>query len=187
MRISRRKRYQKRIIAPSPGSQYRANDRIRATEVVLIDESGQNLGVMATSAAVALANERELDLVEVSPLAVPPVVKLLDYGAFKYQKEKEARKQKSKQVDTKGIRLSPRIGDHDLGIRIGQAVGFIKEGNKVKLEMVLRGRERQPHFIVRAKEIIAEFVNRVNTEVSVKSESSIEKQENRLTMIIGRS
>ena len=78
MRISRRKRYQKRIIAPSPGSQYRANDRIRATEVVLIDESGQNLGVMATSAAVALANERELDLVEVSPLAVPPVVKLLD-------------------------------------------------------------------------------------------------------------
>ncbi|MFH0927990.1 MAG: translation initiation factor IF-3, partial [bacterium] len=83
MRISHRKRYFKRSQQPAPGAQYRANDRIRSAEVLLIDENGQSLGVLSVTRANEIAAERELDLVEVSPLANPPVAKLLDYGAFK--------------------------------------------------------------------------------------------------------
>lgn len=184
MRISRRKRYQRRVVPVSPGAQYRANERIKSLELRIIDENGEQLGVMTTAKALQMATERELDLVEVSPLANPPVAKFIDYGAFKYQKEKEARKQKTKQIDTKGIRLSPRISEHDLEMRINQAIGFLGDGNKVKLEMVLRGRERQFQFVERAKEVINQFIAKVDAKTPVKTESSIEKQDNRLTVIL---
>lgn len=102
------------------------------------------LGVMKTSEALQIALDRGVDLVEVSPQANPPVAKLLDYDKYRYQQEKaaqEARK-KIKKVTIKGIRLSVRIGQHDLAFKAKQASEFIGEGNKVKLDVQMRGREQ---------------------------------------------
>ncbi|MEI7741489.1 MAG: translation initiation factor IF-3 [bacterium] len=185
MRISRHRRYYaNRNQVASPGSQYKYNEKILAPEVMVIDADGSNLGAMTKAAAIEVALARELDLVEVFPAAKPPVCKILDYSAFKYQKEKEAKKQKAKQVDVKGIRLSPRIGDHDIEIRIKQAAGFLEEGHKVKLELPLRGRERQ--FADLARGVINGFVASLNEKIPCKTEGSIEKQDNRLTLIVAK-
>lgn len=110
----------------------------------VIDETGKNLGVMETYDAFRLAQERRLDLVEVGPNAKPPVCKLTDYGKFRYQLEKKGRaaKAKQKQSEVKGVRITLRSAVHDLEIRARQAEEFLTEGNKVRIEMVLRGRER---------------------------------------------
>jgi len=185
MRISRHRRYySNRNQTPSPGSQYKFNERIMAPEVLVIDELGKSLGVMPVAQGVEIALAKELDLVEVFPAANPPVCKILDFGAFKYQKEKEAKKQKAKQVDVKGIRLSPRIGDHDFDIRLNQAKGFLEDGHKVKLELPLRGRERQ--FADLARGVINEFIAKLNEKMPCKAEGSVEKQDNRLTVIVSK-
>ena len=121
----------------------RVNERIRAREVRLIDEEGQMVGVMTSSQALAMARERGLDLVEVSPMAVPPVCKLMDYGRFKYEqskKENEARKHQ-KVSELKEIRLSPRTDDHDLSVKARKIEEFLAEGDKVKVGVRFRGRE----------------------------------------------
>lgn len=121
----------------------RVNERIRAREVRLIDEEGQMVGVMTSSQALAMARERGLDLVEVSPMAVPPVCKLMDYGRFKYEqskKENEARKHQ-KVSELKEIRLSPRTDDHDLFVKVRKIEEFLGEGDKVKVGVRFRGRE----------------------------------------------
>lgn len=102
------------------------------------------IGVMKTSDALQMALDRGVDLVEVSPQAHPPVVKLLDYDKYRYQQEKQAQeaKKKVKKVTVKGIRLSVRIGQHDLDFKAKQANDFIAEGNKVKLDVQMRGREQ---------------------------------------------
>jgi translation initiation factor IF-3 len=121
----------------------RVNERIRAREVRVIDEDGQMLGVMSSQAALALARERNLDLVEVSPTAVPPVVKILDWGRYKYEqskKESEARKhQKNPQL--REIRMKPRTGDHDVQVKLRKIQEFLAEGDKVKVAVTFRGRE----------------------------------------------
>ena len=122
----------------------RINHQIRVPEVRVIDDTGKMVGVMKTSDALQLAMDRGVDLVEVSPQANPPVVKLLDFDKYRYQQEKaaqEARK-KVKKVTVKGIRLSVRIGQHDLEFKAKQATEFIAEGNKVKLDVQMRGREQ---------------------------------------------
>ena len=119
------------------------NDRVRAREVRLIDEDGQMIGVMSSAQALALARERDLDLVEVSPMAMPPVCKLMDWGRFKYEqakKENEARKHQ-KTVEIKEIRLSPRTDDHDLSVKVRKIEEFLAEGDKVKVGVRFRGRE----------------------------------------------
>lgn len=121
----------------------RVNERIRAREVRLIDEEGQMVGVMTSGQALAMARDRGLDLVEVSPMAVPPVCKLLDYGRFKYEqskKENEARKHQ-KVSELKEIRLSPRTDDHDLSVKTRKIEEFLAEGDKVKVGVRFRGRE----------------------------------------------
>ena len=121
----------------------RVNERIRAREVRLIDEEGQMVGVMTSGQALAMARERGLDLVEVSPMAVPPVCKLMDYGRFKYEqskKENEARKHQ-KVSELKEIRLSPRTDDHDLTVKGRKIEEFLGEGDKVKVGVRFRGRE----------------------------------------------
>jgi translation initiation factor IF-3 len=122
----------------------RINHQIRVPEVRVIDDSGKMLGIMKTSEALQLALDKQVDLVEVSPTANPPVVKLLDYDKYRYQQEKAAQeaKKKVKKVTVKGIRLSVRIGQHDLEFKAKQATGFISEGNKVKLDVQMRGREQ---------------------------------------------
>jgi translation initiation factor IF-3 len=111
--------------------------------VRLIDEDGQPLGIMSPMQALNIARERDLDLVEVSPMANPPVCRLMDYGRFKYEqakRENEARKNQ-KTTDLKEIRLSPRTDDHDLQVKIRKAAEFLADGDKVKVSVRFRGRE----------------------------------------------
>lgn len=121
----------------------RINERVRAREVRLIDDEGQMIGVMSSAQALNLARERNLDLVEVSPMAMPPVCKLMDYGRFKYEqakRENEARKHQ-KTVEIKEIRMTPRTDDHDLEVKVRKIEEFLAEGDKVKVSVKFRGRE----------------------------------------------
>jgi translation initiation factor IF-3 len=165
---------------------YWMNEQIRAPEVRVIDENGQNLGVMATSVAVKMAQDRGFDLVEVFPKAEPPIAKILDYGKFLYQKDKEARKQKAKakKVEIKGVRLSLRISQHDRDFRLNQAKGFLESGDKVKVEIILKGRERQ--YANMAREIANNFITDLNNLVSTKIEQPLSFQGGRLSVTVGK-
>jgi len=165
---------------------FRANQQIRVPEVFLIDENGQGLGVMPTSKALALAAEAGMDVIEVNPKAEPPVVKIMDYGQFKYKKEKEAQKQKVKQkkVDLKGIRLSVRISQHDFDFRLDQAKKFLSRGDKLKLELILKGRERQ--HPEKAEEIMKKFYYLLKDTpgFNMEIEQGLTKQGGRFNIIL---
>jgi len=122
----------------------RANRDIRGVrEVQLIDESGQNRGVMPFFDALKAAEEAGLDLVEISPNATPPVCKILDYGKFRFLEQKKAAEARKKQktVEVKEIKLRPGIDDHDYEVKMKAMKGFFEEGNKVKITLRFRGRE----------------------------------------------
>jgi translation initiation factor IF-3 len=119
------------------------NERIRAREVRLIDENGEMIGIMAPARALEIARERDLDLVEISPNAIPPVSKLMDYGRFKYEqakKENEARKNQ-KTITLKEIRLSPRTDEHDVDVKTRKIQEFLAEGDRVRVSVKFRGAE----------------------------------------------
>ena len=119
------------------------NEQIREKEVQVIDEAGQKLGVMKTFDAINIASERNLDLVLVAPNGNPPVCKIMNYGKYKFEqakKEKEARKNQ-KAVETKEIRITPNIEEHDFGFKAKNARKFLEDGNKVKITVRFRGRE----------------------------------------------
>ncbi|MBN1326240.1 translation initiation factor IF-3 [Candidatus Falkowbacteria bacterium] len=158
---------------------YPVNERIRIPNVQVITEDGQALGVMQTFKAISLAKEHGLDLVLVAPKAEPPVAKFLDYGSFKYQKEKALKKQKAQQkkIELKEIRLSPRIGKHDLDVRVKQAENFLSRGDKINIVVILRGREMQHQDL--AKIVIDDFIKAVGQLISVKIEEPVKKQGNR--------
>jgi translation initiation factor IF-3 len=119
------------------------NDRIRVPEIRLIDEQGENEGVVETATALARARELGLDLVEVSPKAQPPVCRIIDYGKYQYEQMKKERKQRkrNKRSKLKGIRLSTRISEHDLTMKAHNAERFLQQGDKIKVDVILRGRE----------------------------------------------
>lgn len=166
--------------------QLRVNGAIRVPQVRLIDEQGNQLGVIETYRAQQLARERDLDLVEVSPLAQPPVCRIMNYGSYQYQQEKKERKQKSKvkRVEVKGIRLSLNIGPHDLATRKEQSKKFLEKGDKVKLEMRLRGRERA--HVGRAREVMQQFVNSLNEDMPVILDKPVSSMGGQLFAIIGK-
>ncbi len=116
---------------------------IRIREVRIIDDEGQQLGVMPTSEALALAQEKGLDLVEVAPTAVPPVCRILDYGQYKYELQKREREQKKKQKSQtfKEVRLAVKIDVHDLKTKARRAAEFLDKGDRVKVTVRFRGRE----------------------------------------------
>ena len=121
------------------------NERIRSREVRLIDSEGQNHGIIATSKALQMAYDADLDLVLINPNQDPPVAKILDYGKYKYELEKRAKEAKKKQhtVDIKEIKIRYKIDTHDYQVRIKSIEKFISQGNKVKIVVMLRGREMQ--------------------------------------------
>ncbi|MCK5157498.1 MAG: translation initiation factor IF-3 [Spirochaetales bacterium] len=121
----------------------RLNNQIRVPEVRLIDDQGEQRGVVPIQEALTLAADTGLDLVEVSPNANPPVCKILDYGKFKYEQEKKMREAKKKQtqVKLKEIRMQPKIEKHDLQFKTKHVIEFLSEGNKVKVTIRFRGRE----------------------------------------------
>jgi translation initiation factor IF-3 len=137
----------------------RVNERIRAREVRLIDENGEMIGVMPPSRALEIARERNLDLVEISPNAIPPVCKLMDYGRYKYEqakKESEARKHQ-KTITLKDIRIRPRTDEHDIDVKTRKIQEFLAEGDKVRVSVQFRGAElRHPDIGRRLLDQIAE-------------------------------
>jgi translation initiation factor IF-3 len=120
------------------------NDAIRASEVRVISGDGEQLGIMSKRDALAQAEEKNLDLVCVSPNAKPPVCKILDYGKYRYELQKREKEAKKKQhtTEVKEIRLSVFIGDHDIEVKANTATKFLKNGDKVKVSLRFRGRER---------------------------------------------
>lgn len=119
------------------------NEEIRDKEIRLIDADGEQLGIVSSRRGMEVADERKMDLVKIAPKANPPVCKVMDYGKYKYElakREKEARK-KQRTITVKEIRLSPNIEFHDLNVKARQAVGFLKDGDKVKVSVRFRGRE----------------------------------------------
>ena len=138
------------------------NRQIRAAEVRVIGEENEQLGVMPTQQALALAIEKGLDLVEVSPLANPPVCKIIDHGKFKFQQSRSEKK--IKQIETKGVRLSLKIGQHDMLVKQKQVEKFLAKGHNVKIELRLKGREKAYAFKDKAKEVIKQFVEDLEGE-----------------------
>jgi translation initiation factor IF-3 len=120
----------------------RTNERIREAAVRVIGSDGSQLGIMPSDQALVLARQETLDLVEIAPTATPPVVKIMDYGKYKYELAKKERVARKKQQATvlKGIRLSPATDEHDLLTKVKMARKFIEEGAKVKASIVFRGR-----------------------------------------------
>ena len=121
------------------------NERIRAKEVRLIDQNGENLGVVETVKALKMAYDADLDLVLISPNQVPPVAKILNYGKYKYELDKKDKESKKKQhtVEVKEVKIRYKIDTHDYQVRIKSIQKFIAQGNKVKVVIMMRGREMQ--------------------------------------------
>jgi len=135
--------------------------------------------------ALNLAKEKGLDLVELVSKASPPVCKMMDFGKFKYDQEREDRAQRAKQKkanDIKGIRTSFREGDHDLNFKIKSAIKFLQAGNKVKIEMILKGREKA-HFDL-AREKLAKFIEKISEVTPVIIEGRVQKSPRGLNVII---
>ena len=126
--------------------------------------------MVETAAALQMARERELDLVEIVPNVRPPIVKIMDFGKYQYQKAKEEQQQKSKQKKTevKGIRLGLRIDDHDLDVRKNQTEKFLSQGNKVKIEIRLKGREKAHQPL--AREVLNNFIQSIAVPNKVEQE-----------------
>ena len=122
----------------------RINDRIRVPEVRLVGPNGEQVGIVAIGVALQMAQESDLDLVEVAPMARPPVAKLMDYGKFKYETAQKARESRKNQVLTviKEMKLRPKIDPHDYETKKGHVVRFLKQGDKVKITIMFRGREQ---------------------------------------------
>jgi translation initiation factor IF-3 len=122
----------------------RINERIRVAEVRLIDEDGSQIGVIETDKALAMAQDRDLDLVEVAPDSRPPVARLLDYSKYKYEQEQKAKaaRKHQQQVNVREIKLRPKIADHDYATKRGHVERFLRNQDKVKVTIMFRGREQ---------------------------------------------
>jgi translation initiation factor IF-3 len=121
----------------------RVNRQIRISPIRVIDVEGEQVGIIPVEQALAMAEEQGLDLVEVAPMARPPVCRIMDYGKFKYEEQRKAREARKKQqhVQIKEVKMRPGIEDHDFDFKTRHARRFLEEGNKVKLTMMFRGRQ----------------------------------------------
>jgi translation initiation factor IF-3 len=120
------------------------NDEIKANELRVIDDNGEQAGIMLLETALSFADSRNLDLVLISPGANPPVARVMDYGKYRYEQQKREKEAKKKQriIQVKEVRLSPSIEEHDLFVKASHAAKFLDEGDKVKVSLRFRGRER---------------------------------------------
>jgi len=157
------------------------NEEIRVPQVRLIDEAGEMLGVMSIRDALYKAYQSGLDLLEISPNAVPPVCKITDYGKFKYEQQKKANEARKKQkvVEIKEIKVRPNIDDHDYDVKMKQAKSFIGEGDKVKVTLRFRGRE------MAHQELGVKLLERIRTElVELVKVESMPRLENRQMIMV---
>ncbi len=155
---------------------------IRIPQVRVVDEEGAQLGVMPTPQALEMAQERGLDLVEVAPMASPPVVKFLDFGQYKYdltKREKEA-KRKQRSVTFKEVRLSPKIGTGDFDTKVHRAIEFLEDGDRIKVTVRFRGRElTHPEL---GRNLLAKFVDRVKEHGVAERTPLLEGKSMHITM-----
>ena len=155
---------------------------IRIPQVRVVDEEGAQLGVMPTPRALEMAQERGLDLVEVAPMAAPPVVKFLDFGQYKYdltKREKEA-KRKQRSVTFKEVRLSPKIGMGDFDTKVHRAIEFLEDGDRIKVTVRFRGRElTHPEL---GRNLLARFVDRVKDHGVAERTPLLEGKSMHITM-----
>ncbi|PIP16824.1 MAG: translation initiation factor IF-3 [Candidatus Portnoybacteria bacterium CG23_combo_of_CG06-09_8_20_14_all_37_13] len=167
-----------RLIQKNP----RVNNQIKLSQIRLIDENGQNLGIVETDKALEIAREKGLDLIEIAPNVRPPVCRIMDYGKYQYQKSREERQQKTKQkkIEIKGVRISLRTGQHDLEVKVKQANKFLDRGHKVKIEMILRGREKA--LLAIAKEKLNKFIELISPDIEIEKEA--ERQPRGLSVMV---
>lgn len=164
---------------------YRKNYQIRASEVRVIDDKGEMIGIMPIKEALQKAEELEIDLVEIAPMAKPPVAKLIDFSKFLYQlkKKKQEEKKGAKGSETKQIRFGPFIGEHDLDIKLKRAKEFLTDGNKVKFTVRFTGRQMGHQEIGRQKlELVLEKLGEL-----AKVEREIKMEGRQMHMMIARS
>lgn len=162
----------------------RLNEQIRAKEVRVIDDvSGQQLGIMAPRDALALARERNLDLVEVAPNATPPVCRIIDYGKFMYERAKKEREAKKgqKSIEIKEMRIRPKTDSYHIGFKVKRVRSFIEEGNKVKFRILFRGREID--HVVLGREILEDIAGNLADIASV--EQAPTRDGRSLVMVLG--
>ena len=130
--------------APRRESRTRVNERIRTREIRVIDDQGEQLGIMPPQQALAVAKEKGLDLVEISPTASPPVCRIMDFGRYQYQEQKRAReaRRRQKTIDVKEIKFRPKVDEHDYQFKKKHIERFLADGDKVKATIFMRGREQ---------------------------------------------
>ena len=157
------------------------NNQIRAIRVRLIDETEKQVGVVSLGEAIQMARERNLDLIQVTERTEPPVCKIMEYGKYLYSLQKREKGVK-KSSEIKGIRLGFNISPHDLEIKANLAEKFLKKGNRVKINMILRGREKG--FSELAKEKIKQFAEILGKKIPMKVEKELKKESRGFTMII---
>jgi translation initiation factor IF-3 len=157
----------------------RVNEQIRVREVRLIDADGGQLGIVPISEALRIADDRELDLVEVAPNVTPPVCKILDFGKYRYQLSKKQTQKKT--MDVKEVKIRPQITNHDLGLKVKNIRRFLDEGNKAKITMFFKGREIiRPELGMKVFErLIQLLTGKFNIEQQPKLEG------NHITMVVG--
>ena len=152
----------------------RVNQEIRVKEVRLIDETGENKGIVSIKQALLMADEAGLDLIEISPQAVPPVCKIMDYGKYKYeqQKKKNEAKKNQKVVNIKELKLRPMIDVHDYEVKVKQAKKFLAQGDKVKFTIRFKGREMSANNM--GQQVLSNLVEDLEGVSKVESEPKVE-------------
>jgi translation initiation factor IF-3 len=152
----------------------RINDKIRVPQVRLVGPDGSQLGVVTIQNALEIANQHELDLVEVAPQASPPVCRIIDFSKFKYDQEKKEREAKKHQRQSrlKEIRLKPNIDDHDYQVKVKHAIGFLKKKDKVKVSLFFRG--RQMEHLDLGRKILDRFIIDIQNDGQVEKEPALE-------------
>ncbi|MFP4369458.1 MAG: translation initiation factor IF-3 [Candidatus Kapaibacterium sp.] len=166
----------------APNRRIRINEEIRVPEVRVVDEDGTMLGILATKKALQMAEDRELDLIEIAPQAKPPVCKIIDYGKYAYEQQKREKLQRKnqQQQQMKEIRFKSRTQEHDFNFKTKHARQFLEDGNKVKASVMFRGREIVHRDI--GRELIDKFVEELNDIAKV--DSPIKMEGRNLTVVM---
>ena len=160
------------------------NNQIRSREVRLIDETGKQLGVFALEEALRLAQERNLDLIQVTEKVEPPVCKLGDYGKYLYSLEKKEKTTKTKAGEIKGVRISFAISPHDLETKAKMAEKFLKKGYRVRVELILKGRQKALGDFAKGK--VNQFLEALGKLTPFKIERELKREPRGFTMIISK-
>lgn len=161
------------------------NNFIRSKEVRVISETGEQLGVMDIFSAIDLAKSKNLDLIQVTEKIEPPVCKIGNYGKYLYSLQKKERKAKSKnKSELKEIQLGFKISPHDIEIKVNQAKKFLEAGDKIKVVLVLRGREKAMGEFAKAK--IKVFIDNLEKQIPIKLERELKREPNGFTLIISK-